>query len=179
MLSMKMNPPTKISPLAVLTGFAFILCALTAAHASGTTSETDGIETGVYLPVPSLASGEHHMCDKEAVTVSVFTIPSPQDKRKAVRLSGRFSYFVPLQEGVSKITSDIDSNCVFVEKSTREGGPGKFTVSKTDSEICNGTTKSADVTTMTITPGRITLEITDKNGVGPGYTCVYDKKAKH
>jgi hypothetical protein len=139
---------------------------------------SDEIEVGTYAPVTSLSKGEVHMCDKEEVTVSVFTIPSPADKRKAVRLAGRYTYFVPMEEGESRLQSDIDPGCAFIEKSTRTMSGSSLVLAKTDSELCGAQVRTADTTIFTIAKGRITLEVRDEKGLVPGYTCVFAKKAK-
>lgn len=135
-----------------------------------------GFESGSYVSNKEQAEGATNMCDEAPVTVSMIKLP---EGRWAVKLDGRFSYFVPITAGASRIKSDIDPRCTFVEESTYNQQGNRTTLSKTDSEICDERYGDfSDQTTMIIENDQITLQITDKLGRAPSYKCVYVKKNK-
>lgn len=134
-----------------------------------------GIETGTYLPVPSLAKGETQMCDREPIKVSI-SKHATDSKLKVVHLSGQHSYSAALEDHISRIPSEFNSACMFVEKNVRRINGSTLIVTTTNSEVCGTTANYSDVTTLTFTPDRITLEVSDELGKVPGYTCVYTLK---
>lgn len=145
----------------------FTLLSLTGAWAAAqgapAAREFPGLEAGHYR----LVEGSDKLCRS-------FTI-SPKDlQARVLNVGGRYTMI--MRNARRQVESDLDANCEFVEEATKETSDVDTVLTRANSELCGGVTKSKTISKFLFRGDRIWLDHAIQNGTrNVSYRCAWQR----
>ena len=122
-------------------------------------------------PIAPLTPGLYVRTDGVVHLCRPFEVTKGMNSGKTITFSA--IYIFNLENSSKRTESDLDPDCEFLEENSREDLADKTILTRTNSEVCKGETKSEMTNRMEITSTGMRLDVTDKVGKDPGYFCTW------
>lgn len=133
------------------------------AVAGNASADFPGLEPGHYR----LTEGSDQLCRS-------FSIEASAIKSRRLEVGGRYTMI--LRNARRQVESDLDPNCEFVEEATKESSDVDTVMTRANSEICGGVTKSKTVSKFLFRGEKIWLDHAIQEGPrNVSYRCVWTR----